>query len=57
MKRLEMLKEVYETRRFNIIAYHGDNKFNIQALKTELLPRLLLNYDRDKYVHVADRYI
>ena len=52
-----MLKQVYETRRFNIIAYNGDNKFNIQALKTELLPRLLLNYDRDKYVHVADRYI
>jgi hypothetical protein len=54
---LEIVRQTYEARGFNITAIHGDNEFNIEALRTSILPATLHIYGKDEHVGKIERSI
>ena len=54
MKKLEIMKKLYDIRGFNITAYHGDNEFDMQALRMALIPSLISICDIYNHIHVID---
>ena len=56
MNGLEILNQIYVTRGFIITSYHGDNEFDMQALKIVLPPGILFICARDEQVNIIERY-
>ena len=48
------MKQIYETRGFNIKSYHGGNYFDTQVIDTAILPGLIQICARDKHMHVIE---
>jgi hypothetical protein len=57
LKVLDTVKQTYEARGFEITAVHGDNEFDIKALKTFLLPAILHIYGKDEHVGAIERSV
>jgi len=57
IKTLETVRAKYEARGFKIVAVHGDNEFDIEAVKTFLLPAIVHIYGKDEHVGVIERSV
>jgi hypothetical protein len=54
---LNTIKNIYETRGFQITDVHGDNEFDIKRVKEFLLPATLHIYGKDEHVGIIERLI
>jgi hypothetical protein len=52
---LDNVIDMYEARGFNITTLHGDNEFNVHALRQHLLPILTQIYGKNEHVHIIER--
>ena len=57
MNVLESVIQKYNARGFEIEAFHGDNEFDIKALKSFLLPALINIYGKDEHVGFLERSV
>jgi hypothetical protein len=57
IKVLEAVKQTYESRGFEINAVHGDNEFDVKAIKNFLLPTMLHIYGKDEHVGTIERSV
>jgi hypothetical protein len=54
---IDSVLTTYKSRGFNITIIHGDNEFNIKALKEFLSPTIVTIYGRNEHVRVIERCI
>ena len=54
---LEKVRQTYEARGFKIVAVHGDNEFDMEAVKTFLSPAMVHIYGKDEHDAVSERSI
>jgi hypothetical protein len=52
---LDEVCNIYNSRGFNIDVFHGDNEFNIKALKAHLEPATMHTCAKDEHIHVIER--
>ena len=52
---LDVVRNIYESRGFDIDIVHGDNEFNIKALKEHLEPTKMHTCAKDEHIHVIER--
>ncbi len=57
IRNLEKVRKTYKARGFSIVAVHGNNEFDIEAVKTFLLPSLVNIYRKDEHVGVVERSV
>ena len=57
IKGLEKVRETYEARGFKIVAVHGENALDMDALRMFLLPVIVYIYGKDEHVPVPERSI
>ena len=52
---LDIVRQTYEAKGFEINYIFGNNEFNIQNIKTSLLPTKLHICEKDKHVGIVER--
>ena len=57
IKGIESVINLYKARGFNVNTIHGDNKFDIECLKSAITPTVTQIYGKDKHVDSVERSI
>ena len=54
---LRSVKNIYETRGFEITDIHADNEFNVDSIKEALMPTKMTIYAKNEHVPIVERSI